>query len=140
MNRPFTFTAADITAICNLILVVAAVGALLWNGIKKANAPNKRQDEKIEEIEKKVGRHDEEFKKIKGYLENDKKRLDEIESEIRITNRVIIKTLQVLVRHGIDGNNKQELVDADTDLNEYLLNGRVGHEGKSPKDFERGEG
>ena len=62
------------------------------------------------------------------HLDNDKHRLDEIESATRVTNRVIIQTLQVLVRHGIDGNNREELIEADKELNRYLLNERWGHE------------
>ena len=124
----FTFTPADIMAVCNFILVLAAVVALIYNLIKKANAPNERQDRKISEVEKRVDGHDKDLNRIWSHLDMDKHRLDDLESEQRITNRVIIQTLQVLVRHGIDGNNLDELRKADMVLNEYLLDKRWGHE------------
>lgn len=126
MNNPISFTPADITALCNLILVVAAVVALIFNGIKKAKAPNERQDKRIDDIEKRIGDISTNIAKIQGKLDNDKRRLDEMESGSRVTNRVIIQTLQALVKHGIDGNNKQELIDVDKKLNHYLLNERLG--------------
>ena len=51
-----------------------------------------------------------------------------IESVSRVTNRIIIQTLQVLVRHGIDGNNREELIESDKELNLYLLNERWGRD------------
>lgn len=122
-----SITPADIMACCNLILVLAAVVALIANLVKKANAPNERQDKKISEVEKRVDGHDKDLNKIWSHLDMDKHRLDDLESEQRITNRVIIQTLQVLVRHGIDGNNRDELIEADKALNSYLLNERWGH-------------
>ena len=122
------FTPADITAFCNLILVIAGVGALIWNGWKKAKEPDVIQNKKISAMEGRLNDHDRLFEKMRVHLDNDKHRLDEIESASRITNRVIIQTLQVLVRHGIDGNNKDELIEADKELNRYLLNERWGHE------------
>ena len=122
------FTPADITAFCNLILVVAGVGALIWNGWKKAKEPDELQNKKIKAMEERLEAHERIFEKMRIHLDNDKHRLDEIESATRITNRVIIQTLQVLVRHGIDGNNRDELIKADKELNRYLLNERWGHE------------
>lgn len=126
MNN-ISFTPADIMAVCNFILVLAAVIALVYNLYRKANAPNKRQDKRIDDAEKRIDGHDNMISKIMGILDNDKHRLDDLESEQRVTNRVIIQTLQVLVRHGIDGNNKDELIEADKALNSYLLNERWGH-------------
>lgn len=130
MDNPVIFTPAEVTAWCNLILVLAAVGALIWNGVKKANMPNVLQDKKIAELEEHLGQHDKTLEKMRLHLDHDKERLDEMESASRITNRVIIQTLQVLVRHGIDGNNVEELKKADKELNRYLLNERWGHESK----------
>lgn len=129
MNN-ISFTPSDIMAVCNLILVLAAVITLVYNVYKKANAPNERQDRQITGIEKRVDGHDTVISKIMGMLDNDKRRLDDLESEQRITNRVIIQTLQVLVRHGIDGNNTEELKAADKALNGYLLGERWGHDAK----------
>lgn len=123
-----SFTPGDIVALCNFILVIAAVGALALNAAKRVNKPNEIQDEKIEDLRDRVTDHDKQFNDIRIKLDHDKKRLDEIESVSRVTNRVIIQTLQVLVRHGIDGNNKEELVEADRELNKYLLNERWGRD------------
>ena len=41
-------------------------------------------------------------------------------------NKIIIKTLQALTAHAIDGNNTEKLVDANKELNNYLIN-HLGH-------------
>ena len=51
------FTPADITAFCNLILVVAGVGALIWNGWKKAKEPDVLQNKKIKAMEERLEAH-----------------------------------------------------------------------------------
>jgi len=124
MDHPFNFTLSDVMTVCNFILVLAAVGALILNVMKKANEPNAKQDQAIRDIKNQLIEHSAEFAKLRGYLDSDKHRLDELEIQSRNTNRVIIQTLQVLVRNGIDGNNVEELREADKGLNRYLLEER----------------
>lgn len=127
MNNVVSFTPNDILVLCNFILTIAAVGTLFFSFYKKAKEPNERQDQEISDIKKTLEEHDKRFNDISNMLKHDKERLDELESAVRVTNRVIIKTLQVLVRHGISGNNQEELKKADDLLNKYLL-GEIGEE------------
>lgn len=127
MDNVVSFTPNDILVLCNFILAIAAVGTLFFSFYKKAKEPNERQDQEILDIKKTLEEHDKRFNDISNMLKHDKERLDELESAVRVTNRVIIKTLQVLVRHGISGNNQEELKKADDLLNKYLL-GEIGEE------------
>lgn len=110
----FTFgqLIGGIVSICGLITAVAAVIALITNAIKKAKAPNQLQDERIENLEKKL-------EEIEKELACDYKRFEKIGEGNRIMQRCMLALLQ----HGIDGNDIETLKAAKNDLNEYLIRG-----------------
>ena len=84
--------------------------AWIAKGVSKARAPEKRQDERITELERRVAKHDE-------FLDRDKERLEAIEEGNRVTQRAIL----ALLAHGIDGNDIDALRTAKTELQEYLI-------------------
>ena len=109
------FTPAEIWA---AILAVASALVLLSNAAEKiakavqtAKAPNARQDERLDKVEKHL-------EEIDGYLETDKKRLDGIEDGNRATQRALL----ALLDHGIDGNNLAQMQHAKEELQNHLIN------------------
>ena len=38
------------------------------------------------------------------------------------TNKIIVESLQALTAHAIDGNNIEQLKNAEKNLNDYLIN------------------
>ena len=54
---------------------------------------------------------------IEKHLDNDNKRLQEIEKGNRITQQSIL----ALMRHAIDGNNLDQLREAESQMQEYLI-------------------
>lgn len=100
------------------ILAAAAALVLISNaiekiagGVKAAKAPEKRQNDEIQEIKKDVA-------EIKAKLDKDKKRLDDSEN----ANRVTQEALLALLEHGINGNNIDQMSKAKDNLQKYLIN------------------
>lgn len=114
INTPITFTPGQLIALFLGVCAVisAAGGAVAWiaKGVSKARAPEKRQDERITELERRVAKHDE-------FLDRDKERLEAIEEGNRVTQRAIL----ALLAHGIDGNDIDALRAAKTELQDYLI-------------------
>lgn len=114
INTPITFTPGQlITLILGVCAAITAVGgAVAWiaKGVSKAREPEKRQDERITALERRVAKHDE-------FLDRDKERLEAIEEGNRVTQRAIL----ALLAHGIDGNDIDALRAAKTELQDYLI-------------------
>ena len=98
-------------SICSLILSSVAVVGLIITGIKKAKAPTALQNERLDDLEKAVKRHDELFL-------NDLRRFESMEAG----NRIMQKCMLSLLSHGIDGNDIDGMRAARMELQEYLIN------------------
>lgn len=101
-----------------LILAAASAIVLLANAAEKigkavqiAKAPNTRQDERLDKMEKHL-------EEVDSYLARDKKRLDALEEGNRATQRALL----ALLDHGIDGNNIKQMQAAKDELQSYLIN------------------
>lgn len=103
--------ATQVAAICGLILSIASVVTLFITIIRKAKAPEAKQNERLDVLEKAVQKHDELFR-------NDLARFERMESG----NRIMQKCMLALLSHGIDGNDIEQMRQARSDLNEYLIN------------------
>lgn len=114
INTPITFTPEQlITLLLGVCAAITAVGgAVAWiaKGVSKAKEPEKRQDERITELERRMAKHDE-------FLDRDKERLEAMEAGNRVTQRAIL----ALLAHGIDGNDIDAMKEAKKDLQEYLI-------------------
>lgn len=106
------------TEIWTLVLAAASAIVLLANAAEKigkaiqtAKAPNVRQDERLDAVEKHL-------KEVDGYLASDKKRLDSLEDGNRATQRALL----ALLDHGIDGNNIEQMQHAKEELQNHLIN------------------
>lgn len=114
MNNAITFTVAQLaTLILGICAAISAVGAAISWIVKGANtvkAPERKQDERITDLEKRIARHDE-------MLDRDKNRLEAIEDGNRVTQRAIL----ALLSHGIDGNEVDGMKRAKEDLTKYLI-------------------
>lgn len=92
------------------ILISNAIEKLA-KAIKAAKAPNDLQDKRISALEEWKDRVDEK-------LLNDKQQLEAIEESNRVTQRAIL----ALLDHGLDGNNKDQMQRAKSDLQNHLIN------------------
>lgn len=114
MNTVISFTPAQlfagILAVCAGISCIAAAIAWIAKGVKKVQAPNEKQDQRLADLEARVARHDE-------FFTNDKRRMEAIEEGERVTQRAIL----ALLSHGIDGNDVDAMREAKNELQEYLI-------------------
>lgn len=100
-------TAITIMTVLNLAWTTGNIISVI---VTKVKSPNVRQDERITSLETRTGQ-------IGKHLDNDNKRLQEIEKGNRITQQSIL----ALMRHAIDGNNIDQLREAESNMQEYLI-------------------
>ena len=100
-------TAITIMTVLNLAWTIGNIISVI---VTKVKSPNVRQDERITSLETRTDQ-------IEKHLDNDNNRLQEIEKGNRITQQSIL----ALMRHAIDGNNIDQLREAESNMQEYLI-------------------
>ena len=96
----FVITSNQILGFCALITALWG----LWKIVKEAKKPS-------DDLKKKVDRHE-------SLLDNDNKRLTEIET----SDRMILQCLLVIINHEVTGNGIDKMKEARDKLQEYLVN------------------
>ncbi len=126
MSNPITITPQDIVnvilAFCGAIITISAAFAVIWKVIDHFRAPDKKQDEKIESLEKDVKEIKDRLEEGDKRFQKDTERMNDIEEGFRKVTKIIIESLQALTAHAIDGNNTEELKGAKKSLDNYLMN------------------
>lgn len=102
---------AIIAWVAAALILLANAGEKVVGIVKALHAPDAAQDDRLSNLENDVS-------KIKGYLENDKKRLDTLSEGDKVTKHAIL----ALLGHGIDGNNVDEMISSKHELEKYLIN------------------
>lgn len=106
------------TEILRDVTLVWAVIEVIKSARKDITAPEVKQGERITALEMEV-------KTIKGFLDNDDKRLKLLESSTKITQQ----SLLAIMSHLIDGNHTEQLKDARDNLQQYLIYGTEKEDG-----------
>lgn len=108
----------SVAQIWSIVAWVAAAIVLLANAAEKivatakaAKAPNEKQNERIDALEKWRGEVDERLLRGNVHFEA----IDE-------GNRVTQRALLALLEHGIDGNNTEQMKKAKEALETHLIN------------------
>lgn len=103
-----TFTLSQLMqiflAICGGIITIGGAATIIIKLIIKARKPDKDRDEMV--------------KKHQEMLDNDHKRLKELEDG----NKVVMQALLAMMSHELDGNHIEQLKHAHDALKEYLIN------------------
>lgn len=89
---------------------------------KMAVAPEEEQNLKIRGLENEMSDLKLKMKKYDEYFTNDKERIDAIEKETKQVNTIVIKSLQALTEHALNGNNTAQLHECSKEMNDYLIN------------------
>ena len=110
MDTIIAFTPSQVLALCSAIVVLSGAVHVVINLFAKVSAPNKLQNARLNDIETRLEKHDDLFKK-------DLERLEKVDEANRVTQRAIL----ALLSHGIDGNDVEELKKAKLELQEYLI-------------------
>lgn len=110
-------TPADVLSALLYIASAVVLIANAWEKIAKARqaakAPNDEQNKRLDALE-------EWRKEVDRKLSSDNDRLGAILS----SDRVMLRALQALLDHGIDGNNIKQMQDAKTELQNHLIDSR----------------
>jgi hypothetical protein len=104
------FSTAEVLAVFSAIVLIANAIEKVAKAWRIAKAPNAKQDERLDKVEKRLDDHD-------ACLAADKKRLDSIDKG----DRAIQKALLALLDHGIDGNNTEQMKRAKEELQNHLI-------------------
>lgn len=102
---------AGILAIAGAISTIGGAANWIVTLIQALKAPNADQNRRLTELE-------EHLKRVDGFLDVDKKRLDNIDQSTRVTQRALL----ALLAHGIDGNHQQQMEEAKEELQSHLIN------------------
>ena len=90
-------------AMCGSVATIAGAAAVIYSIYKKAKQPDTERDETL-------AKHSE-------LLDNDNRRLKELED----SNKIIMQSMLALMSHAIDGNHTEDLKQARDDLQKYLI-------------------
>lgn len=124
MMNPIMLSPHDIMmiiiAVCGAIVTISGAVAVILKLITKAHEPEKKQNERIEELEQEVHSIHERLKLGNVRFQSDMERMDKMEKSFKEINIVIIEGLQALTAHAIDGNNTEALAKSKTNLDTYL--------------------
>lgn len=99
--------------IASAIVLIFNAWERIANARKKANEPNDEQNARLDALEKRMD-------EVDRKLSSDNARLGAIHN----SDKVILRALQALLDHGIDGNNIKQMQDAKTELQNHLINNR----------------
>ena len=100
-----------ILAGASAIVLLSNAAEKIAKAIQAAKAPNIRQDERLNNVEKRL-------ETVDQFLATDKKRLDRLDDGNRATQRALL----ALLDHGIDGNNISQMQHAKEELQNHLIN------------------
>lgn len=102
---------AIVLSVASAIVLLSNAVEKIVNAVKKARAPEQRQDDEIQGIKLRLD-------KVERKLENDKREI----ADSKECNHVLTKGMLALLEHGINGNNIDQMKDAKNDVNTYLIN------------------
>ena len=97
-------------AVAGGISTLAGAGNWIIKIIGAIKAPNAEQNDRLSKLEKHMA-------EVDGFLANDKRRLDGIDSDTRVTQRALL----ALLAHGIDGNHQKQMEEAKEELELHLI-------------------
>lgn len=112
-NEVITF----LLALSGFIITFSGAVGIVARFVGKLKQPEQAQDERIKDCEGRLDRHDEMLEKYKEYFANDDKRLSKIEESNRVTQRGML----ALLKHSLNGDDKETLRKAEIDLENYLI-------------------
>lgn len=121
MDNLITFTPAQLIALIlgvsgAIVTISAALGVVL-KILDKVKAPEKEQNERLDNCEKRLNDHDEIIERFKEYFDNDDRRFKEIEKSNKITQSALL----ALLKHSINGDDVTSLKEAERSLEAYLI-------------------
>lgn len=110
MNPQFLDAIEATIKLCTALTLIMSIANIIATIVSRVKAPEVRQDERIAELEARVG-------KVEDRQAESEARLRDSESAMKI----VMQSLLALMRHSIDGNHVDSLKEAARNLDEYLV-------------------
>lgn len=132
MDNVISFTPAElvgfITAIGGAIVTIGAVVTIIFKLVNRLKAPEDKQNERLDALEKNYEilaedlkeqkrQRDETITQFMQYFTNDDNRFKAIERSNKVTQNALL----ALLKHALNGNDLQALKDAEKSLEAYLI-------------------
>ena len=132
MDNVINFTPAElvgfITAIGGAIVTIGAVVTIIFKLVNRLKAPEDKQNERLDALEKNYEilsedlkeqkrQRDETITQFMQYFTNDDNRFKAIERSNKVTQNALL----ALLKHALNGNDLQALKDAEKSLEAYLI-------------------
>lgn len=121
MDNTITFTPAQlisiILGICAAIVTISAAIGVIIKAIDKARAPEAEQNNRLDNIDRRLDDIDKTIATFREYFTNDDNRFKAIEKSNKITQTALL----ALLKHSLNGNDINALKEAEKSLEEYLI-------------------
>lgn len=125
MNTPIMITPHDIwnifLSICGGIVAISAAFAVVIKIIDHFKLPDKKQNERIGNLENKVGAIEERLEDGDKHFAEHDSQMKQLEMTMKKSNKLIIESLKCLIEHDIDGNNIESLKNTNHRIDKFLL-------------------
>lgn len=121
MDNVISFTpgqlVALILAICGAIVTISAAIGVISKMLDHARAPEIEQNNRLDNIDKRLDDIDKTIATFREYFTNDDNRFKAIERSNKITQTALL----ALLKHSLNGNDIESLKQAEKSLEEYLI-------------------
>ena len=121
MDNTISFTPAQLISIvlgiCAAIVTISAAIGVIIKVIDKARAPETEQNNRLDNIDRRLDDIDKTIATFREYFTNDDNRFKAIEKSNKITQTALL----ALLKHSLNGNDINALKEAEKSLEEYLI-------------------
>lgn len=121
MDNVISFTPGELAAIlismCGAIVTISAAVGVIVKLVDKAKAPEKEQNKRLDTIDKRLDDIDKTIATFREYFTNDDNRFKAIEKSNKVTQTALL----ALLKHSLNGNDKESLKQAEKSLEDYLI-------------------
>lgn len=114
-------------SLCAAAITIDKVLEIIHKYIKKAQEPDNAQNNRLDELDKRVGTLEQGQLQHTQALARDLRRFDGLDEEMRL----VLVGVQNLLDSQLSGNNREGMQKSKTDINNYLLKGVTNH-GSNP--------
>ena len=113
---------AAFVAIIGAIIVVLNIIDRVFSLKDRAKAPADAQNMKIIELSQEVDSIKRTLEKHQEFFANDNNRINNMSDEMAKVNQLVIKSLNALTEHALNGDNMEELKSCSKEMTNYLIN------------------
>ena len=121
MDYVISFTPAQLIAlilgVCGAIITIATAIGVITKALEKAKAPEREQNARLDDHEKRLNAHDEIIETFRTYFANDDRRFKAIEKSNKITQSALL----ALMKHALNDGDISNLKNAEKQLEDYLI-------------------